>query len=296
MTGTERRAVVVEDDDDIRQLITHSLGMQGFAVAVARSGREAIDLVTSTDPDLVTLDLGLPDLDGIEVCRRVRETSQAYIIMISARTEEIDRLMGLETGADDYLTKPFSPRELQVRVNALLRRPRTSWDPSAGATGPIPVVGTNGTNGANGVHGAGAPDPTAHPITNGHDAGLAGPAGHTARGHRSDAGDADPVVRHGLLAVDTESRTVTVDETEVELTRTEFDLLTTMLAAPRRVWSRAVLLDTLWGAGWSSEEHLVEVHVGNLRRKLTRAAPEGSRPLIRTVRGVGYRMEEPDAL
>ncbi len=291
MTGTERRAVVVEDDDDIRQLITHSLGMQGFAVAVARSGREAIDLVASTDPDLVTLDLGLPDLDGIEVCRRVRETSQAYIIMISARTEEIDRLMGLETGADDYLTKPFSPRELQVRVNALLRRPRTSWDPTAGATGPIPVVGTNGANGA-GVTGS-----TPHPASNGHDAhaAFAGPAGHAARGHRSDAGEADPVVRHGLLAVDTESRTVTVDETEVDLTRTEFDLLTTMLAAPRRVWSRAVLLDTLWGAGWSSEEHLVEVHVGNLRRKLTRAAPEGTRPLIRTVRGVGYRMEEPDA-
>jgi len=302
MTDTERRAVVVEDDDDIRQLITHSLGMQGFAVAVARSGREAIDLVTSTDPDLVTLDLGLPDLDGIEVCRRVRETSQAYIIMISARTEEIDRLMGLETGADDYLTKPFSPRELQVRVNALLRRPRTSWDPTAGATGPIPVVGGSGTNGTNGaggphgtygVHGAGAADPTARPAANGHDAGY---AGHAARGRRPDAGDADPVVRHGLLAVDTESRTVTVDATEVELTRTEFDLLTTMLAAPRRVWSRAVLLDTLWGAGWSSEEHLVEVHVGNLRRKLTRAAPEGTRPLIRTVRGVGYRMEEPDAL
>ncbi|WP_076263175.1 response regulator transcription factor [Intrasporangium flavum] len=283
MTGTERRAVVVEDDDDIRQLITHSLGMQGFAVAVASNGREAIDLVTSTDPDLVTLDLGLPDLDGIEVCRRVRETSQAYIIMISARTEEIDRLMGLETGADDYLTKPFSPRELQVRVNALLRRPRTSWDPTAGATGPIPVVVPNGANGTHVVAGSGTAD------TNGHDVH----ATHTGRGPRS--GDPDPVVRHGLLAVDTESRTVTVHDTEVELTRTEFDLLTTMLAAPRRVWSRAVLLDTLWGAGWSSEEHLVEVHVGNLRRKLTRAAPAGTRPLIRTVRGVGYRMEEPDA-
>jgi DNA-binding response OmpR family regulator len=301
MTGTERRAVVVEDDDDIRQLITHSLAMQGFAVAVARSGREAIDLVTTTDPDVVTLDLGLPDLDGIEVCRRVRETSQAYIIMISARTEEIDRLMGLETGADDYLTKPFSPRELQVRVNALLRRPRTSWDPSAGVTGPIPVAGSNGATsmpgsgpGSGAVSGGGlGTGPAAGPRVFdaiGRDDLTAG-----APGHRPGAGEPGSVVRHGLLAVDTESRTVTVDEREVELTRTEFDLLTTMLAAPRRVWSRAVLLDTLWGAGWSSEEHLVEVHVGNLRRKLTRAAPEGTRPLIRTVRGVGYRMEEPDA-
>jgi two-component system OmpR family response regulator len=282
MTGSERRAVVVEDDDDIRQLITHSLGMQGFSVSVARSGREALDLVTSSAPDLVTLDLGLPDLDGIEVCRRVREVSSAYIIMISARTEEIDRLMGLETGADDYLTKPFSPRELQVRVNALLRRPRTAWDPSAGAG---PPVGSEPATAPNG------------PPTNGHPAnGPARAAPHGAEVPEPAPGETGTtLIRHGLLLVDTESRSVHVEDHEVDLTRTEFDLLATMVAAPRRVWSRAVLLDTLWGTGWSSEEHLVEVHVGNLRRKLTRAAPAGTKPLIRTVRGVGYRMEEPDA-
>jgi DNA-binding response OmpR family regulator len=98
----------------------------------------------------------------------------------------------------------------------------------------------------------------------------------------------------GRVVVDTESRTVTVDAAEVDLTRTEFDLLTTLLSAPRRVWSRAVLLDSLWGPGWS-EEHLVEVHVGNLRRKLSRLGPDGLRAPIRTVRGVGYRMEEPEA-
>ena len=125
MMGSARTAVVVEDDDDIRELITHSLTMQGFAVSTASSGQAGLDLVVATAPDLVTLDLGLPDLDGIEVCRRVRDVSQAYVVMISARTDEIDRLMGLEIGADDYLTKPFSPRELQARVNAMFRRPRT---------------------------------------------------------------------------------------------------------------------------------------------------------------------------
>ena len=263
MMGSERTAVVVEDDDDIRELITHSLTMQGFAVAAASSGQAGIELVVANDPDLVTLDLGLPDLDGIEVCRRVRDVSQAYVVMISARTDEIDRLMGLEIGADDYLTKPFSPRELQARVNAMFRRPRTG--------------GSNGVAETPGLGAKGSP-PTA-------DASAAEEAGVEV---------AHPLVRHGRIAVDPEGRVVTVDEQEVDLTRTEFDLLTTLLSAPRRVWSRAVLLDSLWGPGWS-EEHLVEVHVGNLRRKLSRLGPDGLRAPIRTVRGVGYRMEEPEA-
>ena len=260
MTGSERTAVVVEDDDDIRELITHSLTMQGFEVAAAASGQAGLDLVMANDPDLVTLDLGLPDLDGIEVCRRVRDVSQAYVVMISARTDEIDRLMGLEIGADDYLTKPFSPRELQARVNAMFRRPR-----AVRATADVPAAGTNG--------GPPAPTPAATPS-----------------GGESDA----TTIRHGRIAVDAEGRVVTVDGKEADLTRTEFDLLATLLSAPRRVWSRAVLLDGLWGPGWS-EEHLVEVHVGNLRRKLTKLGPAGGRAPIRTVRGVGYRMEEPDA-
>ncbi|NUR81363.1 MAG: response regulator transcription factor [Dermatophilaceae bacterium] len=261
MPGSERTAVVVEDDDDIRELITHSLTMQGFEVAAAASGQAGLDLVMANDPDLVTLDLGLPDLDGIEVCRRVRDVSQAYVVMISARTDEIDRLMGLEIGADDYLTKPFSPRELQARVNAMFRRPR--------AVRSSTDVAPSGSNGS-------APTAAATPAP-------------------PPAGEPDAaLLTHGRIAVDAEARVVTVDGREAELTRTEFDLLTTLLSAPRRVWSRAVLLDSLWGPGWS-EEHLVEVHVGNLRRKLARLGPAGGRAPIRTVRGVGYRMEEPDA-
>ncbi|MGO4597928.1 response regulator transcription factor [Terrabacter sp. 2RAF25] len=263
MTGSERTAVVVEDDDDIRELITHSLTMQGFEVAAASTGQAGLDLVMANDPDLVTLDLGLPDLDGIEVCRRVRDVSQAYVVMISARTDEIDRLMGLEIGADDYLTKPFSPRELQARVNAMFRRPRAVRAPAEAH-----AAGSNGS----------APPPAPVPT---------GPAAADTESHVA-------LLRHGRIAVDAEGRVVTVDGKEADLTRTEFDLLTTLLSAPRRVWSRAVLLDGLWGPGWS-EEHLVEVHVGNLRRKLTKLGPTGGRAPIRTVRGVGYRMEEPGA-
>ena len=130
MSTPPQSAVVVEDDPDIRELIAASLGKKGLEVHTAESGREGLELVAAVRPDLVTLDLGLPDLDGIEVCRRVREVSDAYIVMISARTDEIDRLMGLETGADDYLTKPFSPRELQARVTAMFRRPRAVPEPA----------------------------------------------------------------------------------------------------------------------------------------------------------------------
>jgi DNA-binding response OmpR family regulator len=120
----ERSAVVIEDDPDVRALLTELLKQSGFAVAEAASGAEGIRLVRESDADLVTLDLNLPDLDGIEVCRRIRETSEAYIVMLTGRPDEIDRLVGLETGADDYLTKPFSPRELRARVAAMMRRPR----------------------------------------------------------------------------------------------------------------------------------------------------------------------------
>jgi two-component system OmpR family response regulator len=242
MSEQPRTAVVVEDDADIRELIAHTLAMKGLTVHTAPTGREGLDLVRAETPDLVTLDIGLPDLDGIEVCRRVREVSDAYVVLISARSEEVDRLMGLETGADDYLTKPFSPRELQARVAAMFRRPRS-----------------------------------------------AAPAPSTTQAPSED--DSENVVTLGRLAVDLESRSVTVDQTEVELTRTEFDLLATMVRAPRRVWARDVLLRLVWGEDWAADEHLVEVHVGNMRRKLGRAA--GSANLIRTVRGVGYRMEEP---
>jgi DNA-binding response OmpR family regulator len=234
VNADDRHAVVVEDDEDIRELLTEVLGQAGFSTEAVASGRQGVDLVRRTNPDLVTLDLGLPDLDGVEVCRQLRAAGNtAYIIMLTARAEEIDRLIGLEIGADDYLTKPFSPRELRARAMAMLRRPRQ----------------------------------------------LGGRTSDTATG---------APLRFGELEVDVESRVATLAGKELELTRTEFELLATLIANPRRVWTRDLLLSKVWGTEWIGDTHVVEVHMGNLRRKLDDDS-RGSR-WIRTVRGVGYRM------
>ncbi len=241
--GADRRALVVEDDEDIRALIEFTLQTQGFDVTAVDSGLAGVDAVRSGRPDLVTLDLGLPGIDGIEACRRIREISDAYIVMITARDDEIDRLLGLETGADDFIAKPFSARELKARVNAMFRRPRTSQG--------VPV-----------------------------------PAGRTA-----DPAADNEVLRHGGLEVDVDGRRAFRDGAELELTRTEFDLLTHLMRTPARVWTREALLRSVWGTDWASDTHLVEVHIGNLRRKLGEV--RGGPRHIRTVRGVGYRMEQP---
>ena len=227
-------AVIVDDDADIRALIGELLRQSGFEVTEAATGAEGIAAVREVEPDVVTLDLNLPDLDGIEVCRRIREITDAYVVMLTARPDEIDRLMGLEIGADDYLTKPFSPRELRARIAAMLRRPRS------------------------------------------------------VSGSVAELNSPPETVRHGGLEIDIEGRLVLLDGVELDLTRTEFDLLATLLSGPRRVWPRETLLRTVWGTEWVSDGHLVEVHMANLRRKLGDDPRSGR--YIRTVRGVGYRL------
>jgi DNA-binding response OmpR family regulator len=234
MDVADKRAVVVEDDDDIRELLTEVLGHAGFSVESSASGRQGLDLVRRVDPDLITLDLGLPDLDGMEVCRQLRGSGcDSYIIMLTARVEEVDRLIGLEIGADDYLTKPFSTRELRARASAMLRRPRRL-------------------------------------------------------GGRDKESENEPVLRFGDLEADVDARVVTLAGTELDLTRTEFDLVAILLSNPRRVWTRETLLRRVWGTEWTGDSHLVEVHMGNLRRKLGDDSRNGR--WIRTVRGVGYRL------
>ena len=265
LTGTElaappdtRRALVVEDDEDVRELIGFALTSQGFEVCSVDSGQAALDLVAGLDPDLVTLDLGLPGIDGIETCRRIRQHTDAYVVMITGRDDEIDRLIGLETGADDYLSKPFNVRELRARVNAMFRRPRRLAPAGPSAAEPPRV------------------DASAEaPVT----------ASDTPSDHE--------VLRHHGLVVDVDARQAFRDGEELPLTRLEFDLLTQLMRAPARVWSREALLRSVWQTDWSTDTHLVEVHVGNLRRKLG-ASPSGG-GYVRTVRGVGYRMETPAA-
>lgn len=299
------RAVVVDDDSDVRLLIRRTLEMQGFAVTEASTGAEALLVINEQRPDIVTLDLNLPDLDGVEVCRRLRKFSDAYVFMITARVDEIDELIGLETGADDFIGKPFSPRTVQARVAAVLRRHRPTPQrptPQRRASDFLPAgatdhrADTHTSSGAEERRASRRRASDAGPAPAGAaPAGTAGAAGADRRAPDASGaadsrllpGSAD-VLRHGPLVVEPEARTAALDGVELELTRTEFDLLESLTGAPRRVWTRKALLTKVWGNEWAMDEHLVEVHIGNLRRKL---GDKGREPrFIRTVRGVGYRM------
>ena len=223
------RGLVVEDEVELAHLLRSYLARDGFEVTVVHDGREAVRQARDVDPDVIVLDLGLPGIDGIEVCRQVRTFSDAYVVMVTARSEEVDTLVGLSVGADDYLVKPFSPRELMARIRAMLRRPRSP--------------------------------------------------------HRTDEA---ATLRFGSLEVDPVGRDVWQAGEPVPLTRTEFDLLRTLAERPRMAFSRRQLIDAVWGPAWVGDEHLVDVHVGHLRRKLGDDATEGR--FVRTVRGIGYRM------
>jgi DNA-binding response OmpR family regulator len=229
------RALVVDDEVPLTQVLTSYLEREHFEVSVAHNGVDALALARETRPDLVVLDLGLPGIDGLEVCRVLRTFSDAYVVMLTARDAELDTIVGLSVGADDYVTKPFSPRELVARIRAMLRRPRDTAAPHTAA------VGT----------------------------------------------EAQPRVLAGL-SIDIDRREVLLDGEPVTLTRTEFDVLAELSSRPGVVFSRRQLLEAVWSDTWFGDEHLVDVHVGNLRRKLG-DTPGDARHVI-TVRGVGYRM------
>jgi len=260
-----RTAVVIEDDADIRELIELVLVQSGFTVYAAGDGLTGVELVREHTPEVITLDVGLPDIDGLEVTRRVRQFSDAYIVMLTARSEEADTLLGLDAGADDYLIKPFRPRELRARVAAMLRRPRAAAEASALEVPAAAVA---------------AP------------AAQAAPAAPAASGFSAEEGT---VYSHNGLTLAVETREVSLNGVELQLTRTEFDLLASLLSSGRRVRSKADLVAELHSDEYSvtgrvdeAEERAVEVHLGNLRRKLddNPRTPQW----IETVRGVGYRL------
>ncbi|MCC3269658.1 response regulator transcription factor [Arthrobacter gengyunqii] len=268
---TQRVAVIIEDDKDIRDLLNAVLEQSGFKVFTSPNGAEGVEAVRTHNPTVVTLDLGLPDIDGFEVIRQVRLFSDAYIVMLTARAEELDTLMGLEAGADDYITKPFRPRELRARISAMLRRPRGSEENAT--TAPQPAV----------PDAAGASAESTTP--------TAPAAAAPVQTEITEAGH----FRHNGLSLDFGSRTTEVDGTPVELTRTEFELLHAVLESGRRVRTKTDLVRRLRGdeydaGGFISEadERTVEVHVGNVRRKL--GDDSRSPRWLETVRGVGYRL------
>jgi DNA-binding response OmpR family regulator len=228
---TPPRALVVDDAPENRMLVSALLIQQGYDVVQAEDGEAAVRAAAGHEPHLIVLDVGLPDIDGIEVCRRVRTFTDAYVLMLTAQDTELDKVVGFEAGADDYVTKPFSVAELLGRLKAILRRSQRD--------------------------GAAVPDE-------------------------------NPLRTFGVLTVDPLAREVELDGETLELTRIEFDLLDTLTAQPRIAFSRAQLLERVWGPNWYGDDHLVDVHVSNLRRKL--ADDPRAPDFVCTVRGVGYRM------
>jgi DNA-binding response OmpR family regulator len=224
------KVLIVEDERKILDLIRLYMQKEGYEAVTASDGEEALRLFAQVKPDLVVLDLMLPHLDGLEVCRRIRQSSHVPVIMVTAKEEETDKVIGLGLGADDYLTKPFSPRELMARVKALLRRSRL-W-----SFAPDEEIGS------------------------------------------------------GALRMNLARREVRIGEREVNLTSLEFDLLACLARSPGRVFSRDQLLGLVWGDNYVGDPRVVDVHIGNLRKKVEE---DPSTPaLIRTVRDVGYKFQD----
>lgn len=227
-----RRVLVVDDEIALATIIASYLVRDGYEVKTAYRGDEAVQTAASFDPDLVILDVMLPGINGLEVCRTLRERSDCYILMLTARDAEADKIHALSTGADDYVVKPCSPRELLARAGAMLRRPRMNA------------------------------------LRNGRRAAILGD-----------------------LEIDTQGRTVHRNGAEVPLTRTEFDILAALAAAPGTAMTRAQIIETVWGPGWFGDEQVVDVHVAAIRRKLNDTP--GTPKYVRTVRGIGYALEIP---
>lgn len=226
----DRSVLVVEDETDLATMICTYVQAAGYRARAVHTGPDALVAARADEPAVVILDLGLPGMDGIEVCRQLRTFTDCYVLMLTARTDEIDKVIGLSVGADDYITKPFSLRELVARIQAVLRRPRT------------------GTQ------------------------------------------DSEAIIS-GEMHLDTAGRRVEIGGTPVDLTRTEFDILALLAANPGVVLARRRIIDVVWDPSWVGDEHVVDVHVANLRSKL---GDDPAAPVyIETVRGIGYRWVRP---
>ena len=229
------RVLIVDDEPQIRTVLRAYLEADGFEVAEVGTGADTLRELTRLGArpfDVVLLDIGLPDLGGLDVLQKIRATSGVYVILVTARSEEVDKLIGLSVGADDYITKPFSPREVVARVRTVLRR-------------------------------------------------------SSARADANGADAKDTALTFDGLVIDRERREIATGDGPVTLSALEFDLLLALASAPGRVFSRAQLLEDVWGYDFYGDERVVDVHIRGMRAAL---GDDATNPhIIGTVRGVGYK-------
>jgi two-component system OmpR family response regulator len=244
--------LIVDDEPSLRDAVSYTLRKEGYRVEIAASGNEAIQAARRSRPDAIVLDVMLPGLDGLQVCRTIRSESTVPILLLSAKGEEIDRVVGLEMGADDYLGKPFAMRELLARIRAMLRRAEMmKAAPTALPAQPSPV-----------------------PLPSG--------------GARPQAAGPDDTVVLGDLLVDRARRVAKLGGVRLNLRPKEFDLLYFLASNPGVVHSRSVLLHRVWGYDFPMGTRTVDVHVRWLRQKIENDPGKPTR--LETVRGFGYRL------
>jgi DNA-binding response OmpR family regulator len=264
--GAAARVLVVEDDPTVSEVVARYLTREGYAVEEVADGTHAVERALRSLPDLVVVDLMIPGLDGLEVCRRLRLAAPIPVIMLTAKSEEADRIAGLELGADDYVSKPFSPRELMARIRSVLRRARGDpWPRPAAVPSAGPVAG--------------------EPV-----AGGAVPGGPASPGTASTASSpSGAVLTAGLISVDLAAHETRLAGRLVALTAKEFDLLVFLMRNPRQAFSREELLERVWGYTYG-DTSTVTVHIRRLREKVE-ADPADPRHVV-TVWSVGYRFEQ----
>ena len=224
--------LIIEDDKSVQQLIRMYLVNDGFEVIFSIDGEDGLNKALTENPDLILLDLNLPKIDGIEVCKKIRESSDIPIIMVTARIDELERLDGLEKGADDYITKPFSPRELVARVKAVLRR---------------------------------------------------------VKSYEKSNTEISEIIQSGNLTINTASRKVTVNNSNVSVTPTEYRIIFFFIESSGRVISREQIIENVFGYDFSGYDRTIDTHISNLRKKLENAGLE--KGLFNTVYGMGYRFD-----
>jgi two-component system, OmpR family, response regulator len=228
------KILVVDDDPAIRNLIQRFLSKQKYQVESAEDGKTALAIFEQFNPDLVILDVNLPDTIGYNLCEEMQKRTKVFVLMLTSRGDEADKIRGFSQGADDYLTKPFGLGELEVRVGAILKRQRTVTAPEKQR------------------------------------------------------------LSFEKLVIDPERREVTLNNQLIGLTALEFDLLRFLASHPGRVWRRAELLQEVWDYDYVGDQRVVDVHIGQIRKKIEIDATQPI--LIQTVRGVGYKFEAPDRL